>query len=304
MIPKGKDLFLCNGKELDEETGLYYYGARYYNPRESVWLSVDPLAEKYPNFSPYAYTFQNPIKYVDPLGLEGEEVNGPGDPPKKELQSVADGYGDLYQRTYTISITDSKKTAKEIFKDINQNFSKYTKGQSYFYIYSGGEGEFLQEGDQIGIVGGPIYMESNRKNYYNDAQYEETKKASYAVADNKGNIYIGMTHTGVTVMNSYMDDDKCIYSMMFQTWKGHPEAGTITFTASGTGNNVTFKISSNLRVGTFSAWMGYDSFISSFGYDAQTAHWTTFLNNVSKYSGSTKSNTVNYKNNVVPYKNK
>ncbi|WP_317126985.1 RHS repeat-associated core domain-containing protein [Apibacter raozihei] len=29
--------FVCNGKELDEETGLYYYGARYYNPRESVW---------------------------------------------------------------------------------------------------------------------------------------------------------------------------------------------------------------------------------------------------------------------------
>ena len=33
-----------NGKELDEETGLYYYHARYYDPRLSVWLSVDPLA--------------------------------------------------------------------------------------------------------------------------------------------------------------------------------------------------------------------------------------------------------------------
>ncbi len=33
--------YLFNAKELDEETGLYYYGARYYNPRESVWLSVD-----------------------------------------------------------------------------------------------------------------------------------------------------------------------------------------------------------------------------------------------------------------------
>ncbi|WP_369682220.1 RHS repeat-associated core domain-containing protein, partial [Apibacter mensalis] len=30
---------MFNGKELDEETGLYYYGARYYNPRESVFLS-------------------------------------------------------------------------------------------------------------------------------------------------------------------------------------------------------------------------------------------------------------------------
>ena len=45
-----------NGKELDEETGWYYYGARYYDPRISVWLSVDPLAEKYPTLSPYIYT--------------------------------------------------------------------------------------------------------------------------------------------------------------------------------------------------------------------------------------------------------
>ena len=41
-----------NGKELDEETGLAYYGARYYNPKISQWLSVDPLAEKNPNMNP------------------------------------------------------------------------------------------------------------------------------------------------------------------------------------------------------------------------------------------------------------
>ncbi|MFC3161020.1 RHS repeat-associated core domain-containing protein [Chryseobacterium arachidis] len=44
-----------NAKELDEDTGLYYYGARYYNPRLSIWYGVDPLAEKYPSWSPYAY---------------------------------------------------------------------------------------------------------------------------------------------------------------------------------------------------------------------------------------------------------
>jgi RHS repeat-associated protein len=58
--------YLFNAKELDEETGLYYYGARYYDPRTSVWLSADLLQEKYPNISTYAYTFQNPIRYIDP----------------------------------------------------------------------------------------------------------------------------------------------------------------------------------------------------------------------------------------------
>lgn len=38
------NFFKFNGKELDTETGLYYYGARYYNPRISNWLSVDPIA--------------------------------------------------------------------------------------------------------------------------------------------------------------------------------------------------------------------------------------------------------------------
>lgn len=57
-----------NAKELDAETGLYYYGARYYNPRLSVWYGVDPLAEKYPNWSPYNYTLNNPINLIDPDG--------------------------------------------------------------------------------------------------------------------------------------------------------------------------------------------------------------------------------------------
>ncbi len=59
-----------NGKELDAETGYYYYGARYYNPRVSLWLNVDPLAEKMPSWSPYTYTFNNPIKFIDPDGNE------------------------------------------------------------------------------------------------------------------------------------------------------------------------------------------------------------------------------------------
>jgi len=39
-----------NAKELDSETGLYYYGARYYNPRLSIWYGVDPLGEKMPSW--------------------------------------------------------------------------------------------------------------------------------------------------------------------------------------------------------------------------------------------------------------
>ncbi len=62
--------YLYNGKELDVETGFYYYGARYYEPKGSLWLSVDPLAEKYPNLSPYSYVANNPINAIDPDGRD------------------------------------------------------------------------------------------------------------------------------------------------------------------------------------------------------------------------------------------
>ena len=54
-----------NGKELDEETGLYYYGARYMDPKISMWLGVDPLMEKYTNVSGYVYCHSNPIVRID-----------------------------------------------------------------------------------------------------------------------------------------------------------------------------------------------------------------------------------------------
>ena len=57
-----------NGKELDPQTGYYYFGARYYDPVVSRWLSIDPLAERYPGFSPYNYTANNPVMLVDPDG--------------------------------------------------------------------------------------------------------------------------------------------------------------------------------------------------------------------------------------------
>ena len=62
--------YTFSGKERDEETGFSYFGARYYNSDYSIWLSIDPMSDKYPSISPYAYCGDNPVKLVDQDGKE------------------------------------------------------------------------------------------------------------------------------------------------------------------------------------------------------------------------------------------
>jgi len=85
------------GKELDPETGLYYYGARYYEPMLSKWISADPILGKYlPNVNKdsdnnlpgsggvyrslnlnlYHYGLNNPVRYMDPTGQFPAETGG------------------------------------------------------------------------------------------------------------------------------------------------------------------------------------------------------------------------------------
>jgi len=82
-------------KEMDAETGLYYYGARYLDPKTSRWLGVDPAMGEYVpspggdpsklrgeggiynsiNMHAYHYSFNNPVKYMDPNGKWGKNVH-------------------------------------------------------------------------------------------------------------------------------------------------------------------------------------------------------------------------------------
>ena len=90
--------YLFNAKELDEETGLYYYGARYLNPMDAMWLSVDPLFEKYVGMSPYNYCAGNPVMFIDP---DGKAVYGCQNEDGSMSYAIIDNndvkkYGDTY----------------------------------------------------------------------------------------------------------------------------------------------------------------------------------------------------------------
>ena len=94
------------GKERDIESGFDYFGARYYDSRIARWMSVDPLANKYPEIAPYIYTHNDPINRFDPDGkgdLTGQQ--------KKEeaAQDISNG---------TKAIAEGKKEAARAIKVI------------------------------------------------------------------------------------------------------------------------------------------------------------------------------------------
>lgn len=128
-----------NGKELDEETGLYYYGARYYSPRESIWLSVDPLAEKFPNVSPYVYCFNDPVNVIDPDGRDGIRVV------------------DEKNKTITIRATYYVQTESRYSKNSSSGLSGYSAKeiasmQKTTNDYLNGLGSSISEGDYSGYT--------------------------------------------------------------------------------------------------------------------------------------------------------
>ncbi len=100
--PSAANSRYTNAKEFDEETGMYYYGARYYEPRLSLWMSTDPLEEKHPNINSYCYTYNNPIGFYDPNGKTGEIVYN------------KNGVATVYAKIYFYGSKASSKLSQQI----------------------------------------------------------------------------------------------------------------------------------------------------------------------------------------------
>ena len=85
--------FTFTAKERDTETGYGYFGARYYDPDISaIWLSVDPMADKYPGISPYAYCAWNPVKLIDPDGRDVWEIDSKGNIVSRTVDKTRDAF--------------------------------------------------------------------------------------------------------------------------------------------------------------------------------------------------------------------
>ena len=147
VIPK----YSFNAKEFDEETGMFYYEARYYAP--PVFTSRDAMFEKYFWMSPYTYCANNPVKYVDPSGEETWEP---------------DKYGNL--------IAEDGDNAEELSKCMGISFEKASEllvaqGYSTENVPKGSvlklDNAFTRDLAKHGDIPTQDYRDENSPLYYN-----------------------------------------------------------------------------------------------------------------------------------------
>ena len=130
--------FVSTGKERDEETGYGYFGARYMDHElMTMWLSVDPMADKYPSISPYAYCAWNPVKLVDSDGRDF-------DPTMEEYANKVISFCDnkIKSLSEKESLTDEEKDCLSEFQSTKEEIEKMRNDHSTYYcVQSGSFGE-------------------------------------------------------------------------------------------------------------------------------------------------------------------
>ena len=140
--------FKFTSKERDTETGYDYYGARYYSSMLGHWLSPDPLSNKYPNISPYAYCHWNPITRIDPDGnadyydVDGNHIGNDNVDDNRVYQQDANG-----EHQFMLGVLDNPNfTYKGDVKSVRLEFNGEMASGNRKAI---GKLSLIQEGDNF-----------------------------------------------------------------------------------------------------------------------------------------------------------
>ena len=94
------------------------FAGRYYDSATGRWLSVDPMANKYPGWSPYNYTLCNPMRFIDTNGMWTAEYD-----KDKNIVSVKYEKGDTYENLYTQLGISAEQFSKQFGVDVSKTIT-------------------------------------------------------------------------------------------------------------------------------------------------------------------------------------
>ncbi len=179
--------------EQDEKLGYSYFGARYLDAELSLWLSVDPMADKYPSMSPFMYTAGNPVMLVDPDGRKwgkpGEDENNNSDRKQaNEMRSNFVKKRDEYKSKYDAKYKEIQgyagdRNSKE-YKNMIKEAREFNAG--YVDMQNG-----IQEIDRI----------TNDENYYTFSGNNKTFNTLSVGKNSDGTYTITINYNSSSVAN-------------------------------------------------------------------------------------------------------
>jgi RHS repeat-associated protein len=225
-----------NGKEKDWESGFHYYGARYFwSEVLTGWLSVDPMMDKYPSISPYAYCMWNPIKLVDHVGRD-VHITGDDDAKTEAVRQIQQKSKNMIfsiDKNGKLTYEGKAKTRREKYMEKiikNENIHVNLSAQDH----SNNNGEKFDIG---GFGGSRLSEDGNSVNTYQCINIVKSQKQD-RICNNPGNMiwheiaesYEGgiiSVQTGVSAPAATNGNDKTIYRQAhYSAGKYFP--GTIT----------------------------------------------------------------------------
>jgi RHS repeat-associated protein len=227
---------------LHAETGFSCFGARYYDSDILTgWLSVDPMADKYPNISPYAYCAWNPVKLVDPDGrdwyqsddgstlwVKGNETYIEKDAVK--YKNIGEYYTEI-KGDYAISYYQNKPTHLTTFVLKNSDFETQRDSRTNSNK-PGQEGNcFVQSGKMVAHSGTiseetPRYNITNIQEGIDYAAHQVANGPSTRVhvdrnGDNKGDHWVAISSCTIEIKSQ-----KPVAFGFFDPGTAYPEKGT------------------------------------------------------------------------------
>ena len=227
--------YLFSGKELDSHTtdDLYYFGARYYDASIGRWLVPDPASNLHPEWTPFHYCFNNPLQFVDPVGMDTT------DSQNSQMEQDTD------ETNNNVVEVDGVKVHKKLIPELKK--SGFFNAEQLKNVYYSDNLNFKVGKLQIlmtegGGITGSSKISGNVNIYFgsDDKYYANVSAIAHTTASNTGSVnFYGSVDllSGKNIINSYNLKKISGPSIGLSDWD---DVGQAVFTLPNTGTSDMF----------------------------------------------------------------